>query len=114
MPLPDKPRYSQPCNNCGQCCDREICPVGELAFPGAHAPCPGLLILTGGNAALCGIVQTEKAFGLPPTFANKLGIGCGCSMWDADTTEEQAAEFNRVSLLKIYGKEVMPLAEPTI
>ena len=36
-------------------------------------------------------------------IAKQLGIGCGCSMEDDDTTEEQAVEFDRRSREKVFG-----------
>lgn len=98
--LPAKPDYTEPCNHCGVCCKGQLCEIAEIAFPGAKAPCPALKI--SGDKALCGMVLTESEDGLDPMIQNVLGIGCGCSMPDADTTDAQIAEFDRVSYIKIY------------
>lgn len=55
------------------------------------------------GAAVCGLVVTEVISGLEPILANALGIGCGCSMPDSDTTEAQINEFDRKSYIKIFG-----------
>lgn len=102
MSLPAKPNYTEPCNNCGACCKGQLCDVAEMAFPGAQAPCPALQVR--GGKALCGMVLAEIAAGMEPMIQSTLGIGCGCSMPDADTTEPQIEEFDRVSYIKIYGR----------
>lgn len=101
MNLPEKPRYSTPCNHCGECCKTALCPIGEIAVPGAVAPCPLLTIVY--NRALCGYVMAEAAAGVEPVVSRKLGIGCGCSMADEDTTDEQMDRFNAASFIKVYG-----------
>lgn len=93
MPLPSKPSFAAPCNHCGVCCRGQLC---ELA------PCPGLDVRE--DVALCSLVVTEAAAGMVPMLANSLGVGCGCSMPDADTTDAQVEEFDRVSFIKIYGR----------
>lgn len=102
MLLQPKPAFSAPCNHCGLCCEEQLCEVGQLAFPGASAPCPGLDVRD--DVALCSLVITEAAAGMEPMLAKSLGIGCGCSMPDQDTTEVQIKEFDRVSFIKIYGR----------
>lgn len=99
--LPAKPRYSQACNHCGICCALALCPIGEKAYPGHSAPCPALVVIEG--QAKCGIVLTEERAGLEPIIRKVLGIGCGCSMEDEDTTEEQAAAFDARSRAMVFG-----------
>ncbi|MFS2025183.1 hypothetical protein [Massilia sp. CT11-137] len=41
---------------------------------------------------------------MEPMLANSLGIGCGCSMPDAGTTDAEVHEFDKVSFIKIYGR----------
>lgn len=96
MSLPEKPRYTEPCNHCGQCCREELCEVGELAFSGIGAPCPALRIRNG--RALCGLVLTEEEFGMKPLLRDALAIGYGCSMPDADTSDEEIDRFHEISL----------------
>lgn len=73
-----------------------------MAYPGASAPCPGLDVRE--EVALFRLVITEAAAGMEPMLAKSLGIGCGCSMPDADTTDAEVGEFDRVSFIKIYGR----------
>lgn len=102
MPIQPKPRFAAPCNHCGKCCRGQLCELAQMAFPGASAPWPGLDVRE--NVALCSLVITEAADGMEPMLANSLGMGCGCSMPDADTTSAQIEEFDRVSFIKIYGR----------
>ncbi|OEZ52995.1 hypothetical protein JAB5_27590 [Janthinobacterium sp. HH103] len=102
MLLQPKPAFSAPCNHYGLCCKEPLCELGQLAFPGASVPCPGLDVRD--DVALCSLVITEADTGMEPMLAKSLGIGCGCSMPDKDTTEAQIKEFDRVSFIKIYGR----------
>ena len=98
----EKPRYASPCNHCGLCCRLSLCHVGKLAFP-THTigTCPALLQDKDGS--LCGLVLIEAESGAERMIAKQLGIGCGCSMEDDDTTPEEAAEFDRRSREKVFG-----------
>lgn len=78
--LPKKPRYGSPCNGCGICCALQICQVGEMAFPGAKAPCPALKI--SGDRTVCELVVVEVVHGLEPKIQEALAIGQGCTMED--------------------------------
>jgi hypothetical protein len=85
MSLPNKPRYKEACNGCGICCAIELCPVGEMAFPGASAPCPALKLTPDGSRTYCQLVAMEQASGMAPLIQMVLGIGKGCSMEDEPT-----------------------------
>ena len=103
--LPAKPEYRQPCNHCGRCCTEQLCPAAALAFPGDKAPCRMLFVQDG--KALCGMVLAEESFGLAPILRRVLGIGHGCSMPDADTTDEDMSAFDLQSMargIQLYGK----------
>ena len=104
MPLPPKPAYTHPCNNCGVCCTLSLCEIGKMAYPSGSAPCPSLVVRDG--RALCGFVLMEKAVGATPLIANALGIGCGCSMPDEETTEEQIEKFDRASLAEVRSRNL--------
>lgn len=95
MNLPAKPKFASPCNNCGACCIAQLCPAGQIAFPDAVAPCPGLLIE--GGKALCKLVLTEKAAGMEPLLALNLGIGYGCQLHDDETTDAELVAFDDAS-----------------
>lgn len=101
--LPAKPRYSEPCNHCGQCCAQALCTVAELAFPGESAPCRALQLKDG--KAICGLVVAEDLSGLDGLIRRALGIGCGCSMQDEDTTEAEVRAFDLVSHIKVFGPQ---------
>jgi hypothetical protein len=98
--LPPKPKYTEPCNHCGQCCTLSLCSVAEQAFPGDVAPCRALVV--DGSAAMCGLVAMEKLSGLDGVVSRILGIGCGCSMPDLSTTELEVIVFDRLSYAKVY------------
>lgn len=78
--LPDKPKHGDPCNGCGVCCAKEICYPGEMAYAGAHAPCPGLKIHDG--RTYCELIVGEIIGETEPILQKGLGIGLGCSMED--------------------------------
>ncbi len=40
-------------------------------------------------------------------IAQGLGIGCGCSMQDADTTEQEFNAFEKKSHEQVFGKQVV-------
>jgi hypothetical protein len=80
--LPPKPKYGEACNRCGLCCALELCVIGELAHPGASAPCPSLKMLADGTGTYCEFVAAEQHFGLEPKVSRALGIGNGCGMRD--------------------------------
>jgi len=56
----EKPPYGTPCNGCGLCCQNEICPLGEIVFPRAQAPCPALVV--DGDRYACGLITTPQTF----------------------------------------------------
>ena len=80
--MPAKPAFRAPCNGCGICCAKEICPAGVIAFPDAVAPCPALKITEDRSRTYCKLVATEIMAGLEPIIQKALGIGEGCTMED--------------------------------
>jgi Fe-S-cluster containining protein len=110
MPLPAKPKYTEPCNHCGQCCAQALCSVAELAFPGEQAPCRALSITDG--KAMCSLVVAEELTGLDKLISRALGIGCGCSMQDDDITEAQVQAFDLASHLKVFGRQPSRQGQP--
>lgn len=86
----EKPKFREPCNGCGLCCSLELCELGEMAFPGAQAPCPALEWEDG--RAWCGMVRhSSKHLKLnytgadeivSPLYAQGIGAGQGCGMED--------------------------------
>jgi hypothetical protein len=72
-------------------------------FPLAEAPCPALIVENGN--ALCSFVLTERANNLNPILAATLGIGCGCSMPDETTTDEEVEAFDLKSYALVCSSE---------
>lgn len=72
-----------------------------MAFPGMEAPCPALVVEDG--KVLCSIVKAEESAGMEPMIRRSLGIGCGCSMPDEDTTDVEVQRFEEASFIKIHG-----------
>lgn len=95
-----KPPFRSPCNHCGMCCQAQLCEVGEMVFPGAPAPCPGLLKRD--DRHLCGLVLMEQAARALPLIQFGLGIGTGCSMPDDTTLPEEIARFDVLSLVRVH------------
>lgn len=93
-----KPKFTAACNNCGLCCKTQLCDVAIMAYgEGCSAPCP---ILLANN--LCGIVVAEKEADCG-MVSKMLGIGCGCSMPDELTTDEEIIKFDTKSYINIYA-----------
>lgn len=104
--LPFKPLFGQPCNHCGLCCRLQLCPVAEIMFKKEDCiepPCPALYIAN--NKALCGLVMDEHTLFTKDRqlISNALGIGCGCSMADASTTEKQIREHDEKAMRMTNG-----------
>jgi hypothetical protein len=92
MSLPDKPRYMEACNRCGICCALEVCSIGQLAYPGAAAPCPGLKLEPDGKATYCEVIRCEIEHGMPPLLQVAMGVGIGCTMRDGSDDEKRFRE----------------------
>lgn len=95
MPLPLKPNFAASSNHRGGCCRGQRCELAQMAFPGASAPWLGLDVLA--DIALCHLINTEVAAGMKQMLAMSLGVGCGCSMPDADKTDAEVEEFDQVA-----------------
>ena len=46
----EKPPYGSPCNNCGGCCEQELCPLGTRFFGKTEGPCQALNRLANGES----------------------------------------------------------------
>lgn len=65
-----KPKFGEPCNNCGYCCLTEVCAVGkELTDSNIWGPCK--LLISNGNKHYCKLAENEE-------MEKILGIGAGC------------------------------------
>ena len=77
-----KPKFDEPCNNCGWCCLTEVCPVGA-DIVGTQIPCKLLISKEGKHyCPLAGNPEIDKI----------MGMGTGC---DAKTQMEVITDFNR-------------------
>ncbi len=77
--MPLKPKWGEPCNGCGYCCQRQVCLLGLSVF-GANtpAPCPALNLL--GDKYACGLIEAADEMSPVAGFAIRavLGVGVGC------------------------------------
>lgn len=102
--MPAKAKYSEPCSRCGVCCASSLCPAAEVAFPSDTAPCRAL-VFDEQERAVCGLVKMEETLGIEPLVVKILGIGCGCSCPDVDTSAEQIIEFDRQARIRVFEKK---------
>ena len=94
-----KPRFTDECNHCGKCCETQLCEVSKAAYGNLQLPpCPALT-----RQNRCAIVEAELAYGKGIPIAKALGIGCGCSMPDNTTTEQEIEEFDLECRELLYG-----------
>lgn len=82
IPLPVKPIEGEKCNGCGFCCSVVVCEIGREAFPGAVAPCPGMVVNHTLGRIDCILVATEIKYKTEPLIQAALGIGKGCCCSD--------------------------------
>jgi hypothetical protein len=97
----EKPPFTAPCNHCGACCKAELCHAATHLFE--SAPCPAL-----SAEGLCGLVVTEQLLGIN-MLHRSLGIGMGCSMPDADTTDEEIALFDERCMERLRADRQPPV-----
>ncbi|MHD0645023.1 hypothetical protein ACYPKM_05310 [Pseudomonas aeruginosa] len=55
----DKPKFGQPCNNCGLCCLVHVCDLGQAL--GDKEVCKALMTIEGGGY-VCGLVEAPYQF----------------------------------------------------
>ena len=83
-----KPAYGSPCNNCGYCCRRELCPLGNILFGTWAGPCPAHEATDAGNF-ICGLVANPQRYRaaramtrgrtvLSQAALSLIGSGAGC------------------------------------
>lgn len=97
-----KPPHGQPCNNCGECCKAELCPLGQLLFRQVEGPCPALV------DNKCGLVSHPMRFAPFRTVAHGAqrmseaaahcigaGIGCDAQLEDEPYDQEFGARIRR-------------------
>lgn len=103
-----KPKFTEPCNGCGLCCQLELCHLALIVFPAAEAPCPGLVEHEGRHR--CALVLAERTSGAEPLLQRALGIDTGCSMTDDETTIEEWDAFHSIASREVVAK--YPIAKP--
>ena len=71
------------CNQCGRCCQEEVCLLGEKLFETKEIPCRGLVFKD--NKYYCGLVLMgdELIDGLSKHLRLLLGIGICCDSFKA-------------------------------
>lgn len=99
-----KPPHGAPCNNCGQCCRAELCPLGAVVFGRERGPCPALEPIAGGGEG-CGLVMSPQKYARPREVLEfgapaltvaaiaLIGAGRGCDAQLAG--EPENTEFRR-------------------
>ncbi len=97
---PEKPKYGNPCNGCGVCCQLQRCYFSAEIFGAGPGPCPALEDENG--RAWCGVLRhptkymDERVFRkasvgeFQVAFAGALAISRGC-----DTVDGVLEEFKR-------------------
>lgn len=78
-----KPKFSEPCNNCGWCCLTEVCEVGKMISGSEQIPCS--LLTSVGNKHTCSLVERLGGY--------VIGAGVGCC---AKTQDEVIKELTNV------------------
>lgn len=90
-----KPKFREPCNQCGECCRLQACEASVQLLHSEQAPCEALEV--DGDRFRCGlVVRPHFYFGLMwsaedcakfdlhmgPLVAKYIGLGQGCGMED--------------------------------
>lgn len=90
LPVLTKPKFAEPCNNCGECCRLEQCEISEIFLP-ERLPCAALEFENG--RFVCGMVKRPSYHlglnfnadeTLVPLVKEILAIGQGCGMPDEE------------------------------
>jgi hypothetical protein len=100
-----KPQHGSPCNNCGQCCQDQLCPLATHIFGHRHGPCPALQ--PDGEDHVCGVVRRPRQF-VPVIVARHghantasaaavlIGTGMGCDAMLAEGEDYDHAFRDRM------------------
>lgn len=106
---PSKPAYGAPCNNCGQCCEDQLCPLGQIHFKRLHGPCPALGFV--GDVSSCGLVADPRRFAPVKTAVRGvssmrdgaillIGAGHGCDARLEHEPEDEAARRRMIAAVE--------------
>lgn len=58
-----KPPHGSPCNNCGQCCADQRCPLAQIVFgPGGSCPALEMRLPSFGPSFGCGLVDHPERY----------------------------------------------------
>lgn len=101
-----KPSHGSPCNNCGECCRAELCPLGVSVFRTVAGPCPALETRADDGQSACGLVAHPATYmpvrahvygkrAMSDAALILVGAGIGC---DAQLESEPANEPFRAML----------------
>lgn len=99
--MTQKPPYGSPCNNCGQCCKAQLCPLGQHLFRRFYGPCPALTLDN-----TCGVVAdpgrynpraiaTEETLREDVTLLIGAGIGCDAQLVDEPRNQQFVTKMRR-------------------
>jgi hypothetical protein len=102
--MKNKPPVGDPCNGCGGCCLRTLCPLGAAIFGHEKGPCPALETVNHIDFE-CGLVVHPEKYNPMRTFvvgravmsnaaALLVGVGVGCDAFvDGEDTDEMKREL---------------------
>jgi hypothetical protein len=65
-----------PCTRCGECCQNEVCPMGEAVYKTPVTPCPGLKFNSKKSSCELMEMMNAEEFAM---MSFKMGIGWGCT-----------------------------------
>lgn len=95
-----KPPYGAPCNGCGQCCEDQLCPLGQIVFRMQRGPCPALRYVD--MRSSCGLVDEPRSYARTRSAMNGsdamsvaakilIGVGHGCdALADGEKDDPEA------------------------
>lgn len=107
-----KPPHGTPCNNCGQCCADQRCPLGLMMF-GPGGRCPALELAF--NGMVCGLVRDPKRYAPAVVAAHGLadaaraaGILIGAGMGCDALLEGESPNFawRAWAMIAVDGREI--------
>ena len=114
--MTEKPRYGDPCNGCGMCCQEAPCPLGKIIFDQFQGPCPAIEL--DGDKVTCGLVANPIAYNFAGVleYGNEatsqaaallVGTGVGCdTQANGEIVNPAAVEKLRTSAMRLKREVV--------
>ncbi|MGF3025589.1 hypothetical protein ACQVP2_22525 [Methylobacterium aquaticum] len=115
-PVLAKPPYGSPCNNCGQCCRLELCPLGHELFGTWDGPCPAHERTADGFG--CGLVLNPQRYrparamargrtALSQAAVRLIGSGAGCdALGDGEQPDPRERARFQALLTQMSSREI--------